>query len=160
MSALATDVFLPSYVRPARVCDLANLHARRADEEELWASARHTPHQAAAFGIEHSDASSIFLYGDLAGIFGVVPHPHRYGIGAPWAILTFAAELHPRPFLRASRAEVDHMRHGFYYLENYVDARNVTAVRWLDWLGFHIEEPKPYGVDGLPFHHFSWGSHV
>ncbi len=156
MSALESSVFEPSYIRRARHSDIASLKARAADEAELWAGFRHTPHEAAEIGLASSDAWSIFLYGSLAGVFGVVPHGTKHGVGCPWAILSPAVEMHPRPFLRASRQEFAKMQEQFYYLINYVDARNTTAVRWLNWLGFTVYEPEDFGVDQLQFHRFDW----
>jgi hypothetical protein len=46
------------------------------------------------------------------------------------------------------------MRAAYPQLENHVDARNRRALRWLGWLGFTIEAPAPWGVEGRPFHRF------
>ena len=37
-------------------------------------------------------------------------------------------------------------------LINYTDARYTKALRWLRWLGFHMHEAVPYGVNGELFH--------
>lgn len=77
------------------------------------------------------------------------------GVGVPWMITTDHIKKHPRAFLRASRAIMADMLQRHYLLVNYVDARNVDAIRWLTWLGATIEEPAPYGVAGLPFRKFT-----
>jgi hypothetical protein len=38
---------------------------------------------------------------------------------------------------------------------NYVDARNVRAVKWFKWLGFEVSEPEPFGLNGELFHRFT-----
>jgi hypothetical protein len=42
----------------------------------------------------------------------------------------------------------------FPEMRNYVDARHARSIRWLKWLGFTIEEARPMGFAGLPFHPF------
>jgi hypothetical protein len=39
-------------------------------------------------------------------------------------------------------------------LFNYVDARNLRSIAWLQHIGFQVFEPQPYGLEGLPFHRF------
>ncbi|MNC81827.1 hypothetical protein D3C75_1350850 [compost metagenome] len=39
-------------------------------------------------------------------------------------------------------------------LTNYVDARNLAAIRWLQWLGFRMDSPVPYGPHRLTFRQF------
>lgn len=77
------------------------------------------------------------------------------GIGVPWMITTDHIVSDRRGFLRASRAVMVEMFQRHIQLINYVDARNVDAIRWLSWLGATIEEPAPYGVHGLPFRKFT-----
>jgi ribosomal protein S18 acetylase RimI-like enzyme len=43
----------------------------------------------------------------------------------------------------------------FPVLVNYIDARNVDAIGWLQSLGFTVEDALPHGPDRLPFHKFS-----
>ena len=57
-------------------------------------------------------------------------------------------------FARKSKGYVLRMSKEFPILENYVDARNTLAKRWLKWCGFTIEPPVEYGPEGLPFHLF------
>jgi len=40
-------------------------------------------------------------------------------------------------------------------MENYVDVRNTVAIHWLKWMGFKMEEPQAWGVQGLDFHKFT-----
>lgn len=77
------------------------------------------------------------------------------GIGVPWMVTTDHIVSDRRGFLRASRAVMVEMHQRHWSLVNYVDARNVDAIRWLSWLGATIDEPVPYGVAGLPFRKFT-----
>jgi len=55
---------------------------------------------------------------------------------------------------KRSRYYVLEMKRHFQRLENYVDARQKRSIRWLKWCGFTVENPKPWGTLGLPFHQF------
>ena len=144
------------HIRLARTDDLKQFAPRAADRDELWAIARRTPEQAIRLGIDGADAFTVFLHGECAGIFGCVPSPVACGVGAPWGVFSDVITRYPLPFLRASRRAVASWHDSFYALHNLVDARNVFAVRWLQWLGFTIAPAQPFGPDGLPFHLFSW----
>lgn len=74
--------------------------------------------------------------------------------GVPWLLGSDLIQRHPMVFLRHSRQIVARWRGMFPELRNYVDARHHRSIRWLRWLGFTIEEARPLGVAGLPFHPF------
>lgn len=78
--------------------------------------------------------------------------------GAPWMIGAQILERRPLPFLRVCRHWVGEMRRAFPVLENHVWAGNVRAVRWLRWLDFELEDARPFGYLGLPFHRFTMGA--
>lgn len=143
-------------IRPSLPGDtwlLAN-RVRKADVDELWAGLRYTPEQAIRYGLQHSSVvRTAFIEGEAAAIYGVVP---REGAGIPWAVFTTTIDRHALTFLRGSRRELESMREGYDRLVNVVDARNTLAVRWLQWLGFALDEPVPYGPDGVLFHRFWW----
>jgi hypothetical protein len=63
-----------------------------------------------------------------------------------------AIDRHPIAFLRESRRLADAFDRE---VVNYVDARNVKAVKWFRWLGFAVSEPVPYGPAGVLFHRFT-----
>ena len=67
---------------------------------------------------------------------------------------TIDLNFHSRKFLRESRRVVSLLAEEFPVMENYVDARNTASIRWLQWVGFSVYYPKPYGRDNLPFHRF------
>ncbi|MBQ7263648.1 MAG: hypothetical protein IJR14_08005 [Synergistaceae bacterium] len=96
---------------------------------------------------------AVELGGRPVAIFGAGPAGD--GItGRPWLVGTDEIERHPVTFYRMSRPLVEEMRRRYERLENWTDARNMLSLRWLGWLGFHIEPPEPMGAEGRPFHRF------
>ena len=75
-------------------------------------------------------------------------------VWSPWALGTDAINNDRRGFMVFSREELDRVAAQYPVLFNHVDARNATAIRWLQWLGFDVMDPEPIGVDGAPFHPF------
>lgn len=131
-------------------------HMRAADVAEVWAGWRHTPRQAVERSLAVSrDASYAGLADNVPFcVFGVGVATALSSVGSPWLLGTDDLPRHAEAFLRGSRAFVGHARNEYSRLENYVDARNAVAVRWLRWLGFTVEEAVPFGPDRLPFHKF------
>ncbi len=136
-------------------------HLRQADRDELWAASRSLPADSLRNGVRSSSfARAGLIDGEVACLFGVAPQSRLTGSGFAWMLATPLIEEHQILFLRRCRPVVREMGQGFRYLHNYVDARNVTAIRWLRWLGFTIHDPAPHGALGLPFHHFEMRPHV
>lgn len=79
-------------------------------------------------------------------------------VGRPWMLATplpFTPQW-SRVFLRASADVVENdWQARFPLLTNFVDARNVSHIRWLRWLGFVFVRRDPvHGVAGIPFLEF------
>lgn len=130
-------------------------HMRAADVAEIWVGWRHTPAEAIARSVAVSrDAFTGLADGVPFCVFGVGTATAMGDVGSPWMLGTEALPRHARTFLRGSVAFVGHVRGEYSRLENYVDARNTLALRWLKWLGFTMEEAVPFGPDKLPFHKF------
>jgi len=143
-------------VRPATDELLAEVASRprSADVEELWAAGRLTPLEAVQMGQRFGEAYIGMVDGEPVCAFGVTPISALSGLGAPWMVGSTALDAHFRGFLRGCGPVVRAMLSQWPRLVNYVDARNLRAVKWLKWLGFSILPPVPYGHDGLPFHPF------
>jgi hypothetical protein len=90
-----------------------------------------------------------------AVIFGIGPSLEK-GLGVPWLLATEEIERHPVTFYRASRRLFKEVSAGYERLVNWVDARNVLSLRWLEWLGFRMEPAVPFGAMGLGFHRMIW----
>ena len=89
-----------------------------------------------------------------ACMFGASPFSIMGGMGAAWMLGSRALDRigAQKELLLLSQPVVEYMQSQFpALLYNFVDQRNVAAIRWLRWLGFQFSDPIAYGVDGLPF---------
>lgn len=144
-------------VDPATLDDCLDLapNMRQADKDEIWASAKLGPYGALVESWELSPMSWAGKVDDeVVCIFGVGAVSFLSQKGAPWLLGAHGLERYSFAFLRRNQSIIREMHELFPLLENYVDARNETSIRWLRWLGFKIEEPVPYGAFGMPFHRF------
>lgn len=129
--------------------------ARQADRDEIEEGCGQSIASALTLGLRSSVASSVIAWGDTPlAAFGDVSYSPGAGIGIPWLISTDAIEQHPRAFLKICKPLVAQMMERHQSLINYVDARNVAAIRWLEWLGFSMGSPTPYGPNQLLFRQF------
>ena len=129
---------------------------RKEDVEECWASNHLFPLEALLEGLGSTRACWTGLYRREAFcMFGVVRAKHDRSIGVPWLLATDRLNNCSREFLRRNSEYVQAMRHQFTMLVNYVDERNKTSKRWLEWLGFVLDdEPVLAGPDRMPFRRF------
>jgi hypothetical protein len=128
---------------------------READKDELWASACLSPESALWKSLGSSAVAWTGLYDSIpVCMFGVASGSDLAGVGIPWMIGTNDLDRLAFAFLRRNKSKVQEMLDIFPRLMNYVDERNVRAIRWLAWLGFKIGEPVPYGPYQMPFRPF------
>lgn len=142
---------------PATPADLERIAANMdpADAAEVWATAHLTPAQAlTASAAASRDPVVGRVDGEPICAFGVGQRTVLDDIGVPWLLGTPEIRKHKRVFLRVSKSWIERKKRDFTTLENFVDSRHTRAVKWLRWLGFTIEPARPYGPDGVPFHHF------
>ncbi len=92
--------------------------------------------------------------GEIACMFGVAAHTMVSDRASIWMLGTDLLNAHSIRFLRECHKGIIDISKGLIFLENWCDARNKLTLRWLQWLGFTIEEAEPYGVYEMPFHHF------
>lgn len=90
----------------------------------------------------------------VIAVWGVGPLSLAAGRGCPWLLASPALDRFGRQIVGLSHPLLARMRAAYPDLENHIDARNRRAVRWLEWLGFVVEPPAPWGAEGLPFHRF------
>jgi hypothetical protein len=127
---------------------------RPSDRIEVWLSHQHRPQQA----LEHAAKLSVWTFcvvddeGPLAA-FGLGGRPMST-VCSPWLLGTTRALSAWRAWARFSRPIVQMMTKDVELLENYVHAGNMQSVRWLAQCGFTLDDPKPYGALGAPFHRF------
>lgn len=138
----------------------ANL--RQADVDEIAASIGLTPEEAIRLSVHYSSHGYVVLDADREPIamFGAVPSPVP-GAGIMWMLGTDGIKRNARDIARHSRPHLDRLNQTYPYLWNYVDARNVTSRRWLEWAGCRIvgEEPS-YGVEKRAFLAFGRSCHL
>lgn len=133
---------------------------RQADRDELWAAHCRVDMRAALL---EALAVSTEAFAAMAGdtpicAFGIAPMSLLGSQGTPWMLGTEEIRQHVRPFLDGSRVVVARWRQDWSLMVNCVDARNRDAIRWLRWLGFQLDDARPYGPFNLPFHRFEMRS--
>jgi len=129
------------------------------DVEEVWAAGHVVPQKALSIGRARSRDTQTFLAnGRVLCIFGVGQIEAFKNVGVPWMLSSGELPKHYWRFARGSAEWMKQQTSKWTEMINYVDARNSRAVRWLAWLGFDIDVPRPYGPDDMPFHRFSWRS--
>lgn len=144
-------------IQPVTQKDVNELikHMRKADREEIWAAMHQTPEEALSLCLLASRKTHVGLVdGKVICIFGVGSVHLLSTTGVPWMLATYELDKHARGFLRKSKPVVMKMLSGYTLLRNHVDARNRAAIRWLQWLGFTLLPPEPYGADRLLFYPF------
>lgn len=94
-----------------------------------------------------------FVDGEIAamwGLGGVMLSDE----GVPWLMTTPAIERIPVSFVRLARREVAEMLELRSQLSNVVLASYRSACRFLEVLGFNLDEPVQLGPHGVPFRKF------
>lgn len=128
---------------------------RAVDTDEIKVSYGSEPLDALIHGIRRSDTcKTVRVNDEIMMMFGIGRHTLVSDQASIWMLATSLIEDHPTKFLRGCGEELTEISRGFKIVENWCDARNKVTLRWLRWLGFTIEEAEPYGIFGMPFHHF------
>jgi hypothetical protein len=136
--------------------DVLVRNMRQADRDEVKASTVLPLRTVIDHSVRLSSYSKAGLVdGELACMWGVCPISMLSSKGAPWMLATYEIEKHPMSFLRRCRPHVKKLKDSYRSMENYVDVRNTVAIHWLKWMGFKMEEPQAWGVQGLDFHKFT-----
>jgi hypothetical protein len=146
-----------AYVDSVREGDAVHvaLFMRNSDKAEIWAAHNAMPLQALEYSLSCSPLQWTIRLGEEAiGLFGVGEDPGCPDRGSPWLLATDKLEDIQTTFLKQSRDCVAKMKDRYSLLENWVDRRNLTSIKWLEWCGFTIFKPEPFGVEGKPFHRF------
>lgn len=128
---------------------------READVAEVWASGRYTPLEALEVSVKNSKKSAVAYVDDVPlVIFGVVSRGFLSDVGVPWMLSVTQSMKYKRQFFELSPQVVDDMLNVCPKLVNRVHTKNKLSIRWLKWLGFTIEDPKPIKATGELFHKF------
>jgi hypothetical protein len=89
--------------------------------------------------------------GIAVAVLGVRTLKENADIGAPWLLGTDGLNQMKRFFVKHSKVVLKEICKGYKLLINRVDARYIEAIRWLEWCGFTIEEPREHGNLKVPF---------
>lgn len=128
---------------------------RQADVDEIWASAAILPRDALYISLKCAEVSRTWLIDGCPAAIGGV------GVGGViWLITTDLVERHQRQFLAESHREMEKVKLNYERLFNFVDVRNLRAIRWLQWMGFTMSKPIRYGVFRKLFLYFEWCNDV
>lgn len=142
------------YVRPATKEDCIDL-APRLREEDLEEIA-HTwgldSLRSILIGFHTSETYAVIWGTEVVALFGCRGIPGVIGI--PWMVASPTLSKIRKSFLRECRGFVQFMLLYYGQLENHVWAGNKVHIKWLEWLGFTLDPPEPYGINDEPFHRF------
>lgn len=145
---------------PARPAHAEALAPRMREPEvlEVRASGGYDPLTALLDALEHSErAYAALIDGEVACMWGVehVRYSAASGrVGAVWLLTSPLIEKHRKVFWKGCRLELRSLFEAYDLLVNAIDARHVQAVRWARRLGFPLEEPRSFGVEGRQFYWF------
>lgn len=129
---------------------------RQCDRDEVWAASHQSPLECLRESIAVTDKpETILVRGVPAAICGVSKIPGVPDIGIPWMLGTGDVEKAPVAFGKLCKEWIERKRRKWPLLTNYTDARCTQTHRWLEWLGFALDEPAPFGVEQMPFRRFS-----
>lgn len=145
-------------IRTAVIDDVYSLcnRLRKQDSDEVKALVGLTDETALAASFRESDSVFVAEINEkIICMFGVCKNIE--GGGFPWLLGSDDVEKVPITFIRKSRKYVKQFLNDYGFLENYVDTRNTLSVQWLRWLGFNIESPQPFGIEGRLFSRFTLG---
>ncbi len=143
------------YVAPTTAPHVAQLlsDVRKEDAAEAWGAAHWMPYDALRHCIESTEHVFSGMVDDIPlCIFGIAPRSLISTTGVPWMISSNALTKHSFAWARRNREVFAAFSAGWERLENHVDSRYQKAVRWAEWLGFEVEDARPYGLDGILFH--------
>lgn len=139
------------------------LNLRPEDLEEISLSGFGDPLEAILSSIEVSALAYALLIDDeVVAIAGVAPRRTDHSVGVVWCLKGLGIHRHPLTFVRLCRPAIAHFLGHYPTLTNIVDAKYSAALRWARWMGFTVDEARPFGPAGRPHHriHIRRSAHV
>ena len=108
-------------------------HLRREDVKEIHEMTGLTPDLPVVYSIVHSEKGYAAILDDKpVAVFGI----HN---GLIWLVATDDIAKYPVTFYRLSKNLFQSLKSGYSFLHNWVHEDNHLSLRWLKWLGFHVE---------------------
>lgn len=101
------------------------------------------------------ESYTIVIDGIPEGMFGVAG---KNNIGQPWLLMSDWMDRYPhlrREFLVECRRVIEMIQPRYAKLFNFVSQEHVEHIKWLEWLGFKIQDLYPeFGPHKKPFFYF------
>ena len=146
------------HFRPAKVDDVYVLYPkiREVDVEEVKATIGLDIKDGLMASYQTSDETYTMVAddGDLVGMFGLTKTADPL-ISVVWMLCSERLPQYSKSFIKLSKQWVIDQNKKHSILMNYVDARNITSIKWLKHLGFVlINRVEKFGVDKKPFYEF------
>lgn len=145
------DRYLDLVPATRQLVEYAAQFIRREECEEIMAADGETPAEALLRSYFASQDSWIALdkLGGIVAVCGVSREDWQWS--CPWLLGTDKVKELWRPFLRTCKQTLPSVLEKYPNLRNWCDARYERSLAWLRWLGFTVEPPVPYGMNGEPF---------
>ncbi len=127
---------------------------RKDDVKEVYDSHRVTPYKALLMGVKaEGNCWTILGDGIPEGMMGVTRRSLLSDRGIVWMLGTDVLVQDKRLFISISKDLFVDVVKGFDYIENHVSVENKISLRWLESMGFEIEE-KTIMINGVGFRKF------
>ena len=81
----------------------------------------------------------------MGGIWEVTPNDR--GVAGVWLLSTDRVKHHQISLLRAIKHEIEKADEKYWLTYNFIYERNFRAKKWLKWLGYKFDNPRPRGVN-------------
>lgn len=144
-------------------CELFALEMRDADVRETVAALGIPVMRALQYMVDHVPIIRSVYYLPVEfvdrvplAVYGLVRMSPA--TACPFMLGCNALEEHPIALQRYACNVLTRWKGEYVHLFNYVHAENETAIRWLESLGFQMQDPAPYGKKGELFRRFDWWS--
>ena len=149
---------MKSHFRAAKADDVYVLYPkiREVDVEEVKATIGLNIKDGLMASYETSDETYTMVAddGDLVGMFGLTKTADPL-ISVVWMLCTERLPQYSKTFIKLSKQWVIEQNKKHSILMNYVDARNITSIKWLKHLGFVlIKRVEQFGIGKKPFYEF------
>jgi hypothetical protein len=126
-------------------CEVISANMRESDKVELRAATGESPRAALINSYENTAYPYTIVHeGEPVAMFGVGESP-LYDAGIIWLLATDELEKHPITFAKHSEEWIEKISAPYKVVTNMVYAKNTTTLRWLEWCGFTLLAPKPFG---------------
>ena len=143
-------------IRPANIEDALHINVRECDVREIWRTSLSDPNIAIRRSIIASrDVWTALWDGEIMAVFGVADKSVVNKVGSPWLLASDLLLEHKREFITNTKIYMEEVKQGYDLLTNYIDDDNKITQIWLEYLGFTLEDPVPYGAIGKPFRKFT-----